>query len=391
MRIAEVSAFSQYSVGKIMRDIKNFIDKNTDDVCEIFYARGDGPQEKGFNKFGKNAEVYLNAARARIFDDDGFGFKGNTHRLIKQLEAFKPDIIHIHCLHGYYINVELFFKFLKESGVKVIWTMHDAWAFTGHCCYFSMVDCEKWRNQCCRCPQKNEYPSSIVFDCSYRNYQKKKEIFTSLPVEQLKIITPSNWLSNLVKESFLKKYSVETVHNGINTDIFNMVESKEFISIPKNKKILLGVASVWDKRKGLDTFLNLSKVLSDDWHIILIGRIDKKITFPLNVTHINRTNNQEVLKAYYQKASLFLNPTLDENFPTVNLEAQACGCKVLSFNTGGCGETNFGNLFLTKSNDVEKLRLELEECLGKDFLAIDNEKISLLAMASGYYKSFSRW
>lgn len=388
MRIAEISAFSQYSVGKIMKNIKSYIDENTDDVCEVFYARGDDSFDPGVHRFAKNYEVYLNAIRARIFDDDGFGFKGNTRRLIKQLNDFNPDIVHLHCLHGYYLNLSLLFKYLKQTKLKVMWTMHDAWAFTGHCCYFSMIDCNKWKSQCLKCPQKKEYPATKVFDCSKKNYEKKKKLFTSFPVEQLKIVAPSYWLSDLLNISYLSKYSIETIHNGIDTSFFNTLPSCESINLPPNKKILLGIASVWDKRKGLDIFLKLSKNLSQDWHIVLIGKTQKKLVFPENITHLCRTTNLEVLKAYYQKADVFLNPTLDENYPTVNLEAQACGCKVICFDSGGAKETNCGLVkILDKNIQLQQLAHEIDDYqkLNKQDLCADTERIDQKSMSSNYY------
>lgn len=382
MRIAEVSAFSQYSVGKIMRDIKNFIDKNTDDVCEIFYARGEDSRENGIHKYAKDLEINLNVLRARIFDDDGFGFKMNTRRLIKKLKEFNPDVVHIHCLHGYYMNVELLFKYFKETGVKVVWTMHDTWAFTGHCCFFSMIGCNKWKKQCEKCPQKKEYPTSIGFDKSFKNYNRKKNIFGSLNSNQMELITPSDWLKNLIKKSYLSKFNVTTIHNTIDYSIFNLYPSEEQITLP-NKKILLGVASVWDKRKGLETFLEIAKLISDDWHIILIGRIDSKIKMPPNITHINRTSNQQVLKAYYQRATVFLNPTLDDNYPTVNLEAQACGCCVVTFDTGGSCETDIGNLIICEDTNVFHIASILDSLPNRNNLKhIDNN------MGQSYWNVF---
>lgn len=388
MRIAEVSAFSQYSVGKIMRDIKNFIDKNTDDVCEIFFARGNDKNEVGINKIGNDFLVKINALHARIFDNDGFCLPAITNTLIKKLKTFNPDVIHLHCLHGYYLNVDKLFKYLQDNPqIKVIWTMHDTWAFTGHCCYFSKVDCHKWETQCYKCPLKNEYPISRVFDNSKKNYLKKKKIFTSLPEDRVNIVTPSLWLGDIIGKSFLNKYEITTIHNGINTEIFNVEPSNEIIDLP-DKKIILGVASVWDSRKGLDTFLELSKVISDDWCILLIGKLTKSVDFPPNIVHIERTSNQSVLKKYYQSASVLFNPTKDEVFGMVNVEAQACGIKVLSYPTGGCFDTNIGNLHFVNNTDIKaiyNLIIELEKLKTVD---IDYHNVSSHLMASKYYRLF---
>lgn len=386
MRIAEVSAFSRFSVGKIMRDIKQYIDEETDDVCEIFFARGDDEGESGINKIASGISVKINALLARIFDNDGFCLPTITNNLIKKLEEFKPDVIHLHCLHGYYMNVDRLFKYLRQNQrVKVVWTMHDTWAFTGHCCYFSKADCHRWETQCYKCPLKNEYPISRVFDNSKSNYLKKKKIFTLLSQDRVNIVTPSQWLGDLMEKSYLNKYKITTIHNGINTELFNTQPSEEAINIP-DKKIILGVASVWDNRKGLDTFLQLSKVISDDWRIILIGKLTERVDFPPNVIHIERTSNQKVLKKYYQSADILLNPTLDDNYPTVNLEAQACGGKVLSFDTGGSKETDCGNLYLVDSKDAKDIVRQIEEISNHSLNPVDLNKVDKRTMALEYYR-----
>ncbi|MGN1373576.1 MAG: glycosyltransferase [Candidatus Coproplasma sp.] len=388
MRIAEVSAFSQYSVGKIMRDIKKYIDEETDDVCEIFFARGDDKKEIGINKIGNDFLVKVNALLARIFDNDGFCLPAITNTLIKRLKAFNPDVIHLHCLHGYYLNAGRLFKYLQDNPqIKVVWTMHDTWAFTGHCCYFSKADCHRWETQCYKCPLKNEYPISRVFDNSKKNYLKKKSIFTSLSEDRVNIVTPSQWLGDLIDKSFLNKYKITTIHNGINTEIFNTEPSSEIIDLPE-KKIILGVASVWDSRKGLDTFIELSKVISDDWCIVLIGKLTKAIDFPDNIIHIERTSNQSVLKKYYQSANVLLNPTLDDNYPTVNLEAQACGCKVLTFDAGGSKETDCGNLYLVDSTCVADIAKQIETISEYSLNQVNIQKVNKHTMAFTYFKVF---
>lgn len=390
MRIAEVSCFPRYSVGKIMKDIKKYIDENTNDICHIFYARDAKINNKDFHYFGNYFIVKANALLARIFDNDGFCIKSITKKLINQLKEFNPDVVHIHCLHGYYMNVKTLFDYLKSNPqIHVVWTMHDTWAFTGHCCFFSMANCNKWKNQCGKCIQKSEYPASYIFDHSHKNHINKKKIFTSLDSKQMKLVVPSDWLNDLVKISFLKKYDVKTIHNTIDTTVFNASPSKENITLP-DKKILLGVASVWDKRKGLDTFLEIAKVISSDWHIVLIGRIDKKIKLPLNVMHIDRTTNQEVLKTYYQKANVLLNPTLDDNYPTVNLEAQACGCKVITFDTGGCKETNCGNLYVQRSKNINDIKNTIIDLQNKTINKVDIYGISKNRMAKEYYTLFTK-
>ena len=387
MRIAEVSAFYQYSVGKIMRDIKKYIDNNTNDVCEIFYARGKEVNIKGVTKIASNLSIYINALIARLLDNDGFCFKGVTKKLINELKKFNPDVVHIHCLHGYYLNVELLFKYFKDNPkIKVVWTMHDAWAVTGHCCYFNKANCNKWEKQCEKCPLKSEYPKSNFIDNSKRNYIKKKEIFTSLNSEQMIIVTPSNWIKDIFKKSYMNKYEIINIYNGIDLNVFNTIGKP--LNKNNQKKKLLCVASVWDSRKGLDTIIELATKIDDSWEIIIIGKILNKIKMPKNIIHINRTNNQETLKHYYQECDVFFNPTTDDNYPTVNLEAQACGAKVLTFDTGGCKETNCGNLYLCSKDEF--VNIKIEELYKNKLNFIDNDRLSIIRMIKDYCNIFRR-
>ena len=382
MRIAEISAFYQYSVGKIMRDIKQYIDNKTEDACEIFYARGEKVEVKGVTKFASKISNYYNALIARVFDNDGFCSKYNTKKLIKKLKEFNPDVIHIHCLHGYYLNVELLFKYFKDNpNIKIVWTMHDVWAITGHCCYFNKANCEKWKTQCHSCPLKKEYPKSLIFDNSKRNYEKKKKFFTSLSKDQLTIVTPSIWIKGIIENSFLSKYQIINIYNGIDLDKFNL-EKEELSSVVSKKKILLSVASVWDYRKGLDTIIDISSKIGPDWEIIIIGKIDKKVVLPKNITHIERTSNQQVLKQYYQSCDVFFNPTKDDNYPTVNLEAQACGAKVLTFDVGGGKETDCGNLYLYNKdiNIIENIN-NIRDNINRE---VNLTKLSLYRMCNEY-------
>ncbi len=382
MKIAEVSAFAQYSVGKIMKDIKYYIDNFTQDECRIYYARGENINASGFYKVGNNFSVNMNALKARIFDNDGFCDKKITNELIRKLKDFEPDIIHIHCLHGYYLNVKTLFNFFEElKNIKIIWTMHDTWAITGHCCFFSSIGCVKWQTECGSCPLKKQYPKSMILDKSRSNFKHKKEIFNSIEPDRMQIIVPSNWLKNIISNSYLSNYNIMTIYNGVNIDLFRP-------SYNEKEKIILGVASVWDSRKGLDYFIELSSIISKDWKIVLIGKINEPMDFPADIIHIDRTNNQEELIRYYQQAEVFFNPTLDDNYPTVNIEAQLCGTKVLSFDTGGCKETDCGNLYLCESKDIDYVYKRILEIVNYDLKDINVDKGSKIRMAKEYYNVF---
>lgn len=261
----------------------------------------------------------------------------NTFKLIINMKKNNVDIIHLHNLHGWYVNLPLLFYFIKKNNIKVIWTLHDCWAFTGHCPHFDMIGCNRWKEGCCGCSQYKNYPKSF-FDNSKFMYNKKKKWFKG--VNNLIIITPSQWLSDIVKQSFLKEYDVKVINNGIDLKVFKPISSdfrEKYNCI--NKKIILGVSFGWEVKKGLDVFIELAKRLSSDYQIILVGTNDKVDSLlPSNIISIHRTQNKSDLAKIYSAADLFVNPTREENYPTVNMESLACGTPVLTFKTGGSPE-----------------------------------------------------
>lgn len=262
----------------------------------------------------------------------------STHKLIRKLKIFKPDVVHLHNIHGGYINFPILFNYIKKKEINVIWTLHDCWSFTGHCPHFTLVKCEKWKRGCYECPQYRKYPETMI-DRSKIMWKMKKQWFSN--VNNMTLVTPSKWLQNLVGSSFLKSYPVRVINNGIDLSIFRYRDPKRFINKYKiqNKKVILGVAFDWDKRKGLDVFCDLAKRLPSKYQIILVGTNDEIDTkLPCNIISIHRTQNQEELAEIYSAATLFVNPTREENYPTVNMEALACGTPIITFNTGGSPE-----------------------------------------------------
>jgi putative colanic acid biosynthesis glycosyltransferase len=327
------------STGRICTDIADILTENGHQ-CKIAYGRETVPKkyQKYAVRIGSDFNVNIHALKARLFDVSGFGSRHTTEKFIERVKAYDPDLIHLHNIHGYYINIEVLFNYLETCGKKVIWTLHDCWAFTGHCPYFTAIKCNKWKIGCFHCPQKTRYPESYLCDNSKRNWNQKMKLFTS--VSNMTIVTPSNWLAGLVKDSFLNKYSVKVIYNGIDTNIFKPIISnfREKYNL-KNKKTILGVASVWDKRKGIDDFIKLSGMLDDSCIIVLVGFNKKQLkSLPCNIIGIARTNNTNELAAIYTAADMFVNPTYEDNFPTTNLEAIACGTPVITYNTGGSPE-----------------------------------------------------
>jgi len=304
----------------------------------IAYARESVQSSSISYKIGSKKDIFYHVIYTRLTDRHGFASKNATNKLIKKIKEINPDIIHLQHMHGYFINIQILFDFLKDTNLPVVWTFHDCWSFTGHCAYYELIDCNKWKTQCEKCPQLNEYPKSIWMDNSKKNYLEKKKLFTS--IDNITIVPVSNWLEGEVKKSFLKNCNVKTIHNGIDVHQFVYKESdfKKAHSI-ENKFLLLGVASPWDKRKGLKYFIELSKILSDDCKIVLVGLSKKQIEkLPQNIIGLERTKNVKELAELYSAADVFVNPTLEDTFPTTNLEAQSCGTPVITFKTGGSPE-----------------------------------------------------
>ena len=323
------------STGKICDSVSKMLSsKNVENY--IFYIYGDNPeQKKNYIKYGNFVYTKFQALKSKVFGTYGFNSNKSTSWLIQQLDYICPDIVHIHNIHGHDCNFELLFKYLKDKKIKVLYTFHDCWAFTGYCPHFTMARCDHWLSGCGNCILRKRY--SWFFDKSNNNFLKKKEALRNL---DLTIITPSQWLADIVKQSFLNNYPVEVINNGIDLDVFQPRESnfREKHGI-ENKRVILGVSLVWQKQKGIDVFIELAKRLPEEYKIILAGtdgKVDKML--PDNILSIHRTQNQQELAEIYTAADVFVNPTREENYPTVNMESIACGTPVITFNTGGSPE-----------------------------------------------------
>ena len=321
------------STGKICVAVSKLLtERNTENY--ILYSSGSSDYPLG-RRYMKPLEVKIQAFRSRLAGNYGFQSLGATKRLIAMLDEIQPDIVHLHNLHGHNCHLERLFSYLKQKGIKVFWTFHDCWAFTGYCPYYDMASCQKWVTGCGNCPQKKRY--SWFLDRSRYLFEKKKELFTAL---DLTIVTPSHWLAEQVRQSFLHNCETKVIHNGIDLSVFQPRRSdfrKKYGC--ESQYILLGVAFDWGPRKGLDVFVELSKRLDDRFQIVLVGTndtIDKLL--PDQIISIHRTQNQQELAEIYSAADLFVNPTREENYPTVNMEAIACGTPVVTFDTGGSAE-----------------------------------------------------
>jgi len=306
----------------------------------IAYGRKARLSKSKLIKIGSGLDIQYHGLATRLFDMHGFASVNATKQLLRKVEEIKPDLIHLHNLHGYYLNIRLLFNYLATINIPVVWTLHDCWAMTGHCTNFESINCLKWLVECNNCPQKKIYPASYFLDRSKGNYYDKKELFTSL--KRLTIVTVSKWLSNILKQSYLSEYPFIVINNGINTDIFKPTQVNEIIIKHRldRKFIVLGVASNWTPNKGFNDFIQLSKQLGSDFQIILVGLSLTQIRkIPKNIIGITRTNSTQELVKYYSGSDVFLNPTYEESFSTTNLEAVACGTPVITYNAGGSTES----------------------------------------------------
>lgn len=341
MRVLQINSF--FSVGGPPRIVKGIYDTLLENGNECLLAAGREKPIDGMNiiNVGTSLNKYWHLFMSRVFDAQGLSSKRATKQLITQIREYNPDVIQLHNLHGYYLNYEILFDFLKNFDKPVVWTLHDCWPITGHCAHFDYIGCEKWKTGCFACQQKKEYPRCDVFDCSAKNFAKKKATFTG--VRNLAVVTPSNWLAEIVKQSFLGEYPVTVINNGIDLEVFKPTDPekndfRESLSL-KDKTIILGVAQNWGKKKGLDDFIELSKILDESYQVVLVGLSKKQLKkLPSNIVGISKTNNVQELIQIYSAADIFVNPTLEDNFPTVNLEALACGTPIITYNTGGSPE-----------------------------------------------------
>ena len=332
MKLVQINAVPYGSTGSIMFSLADIMEERGHQVLCTTGFTWKGCDRPDYVMTSGIVEKSVHTWLARITGKTG-GFSSlATWRLLRRLDKMKPDLIHLHNLHGWFLNLPMLFGYIKKHNIPVVWTLHDCWSFTGHCPHFAMAGCDRWKTGCGSCDKNHLYPQTF-FDCSKTNWRRKKKWFTG--VQNLTIVPPSQWLARQVRQSFLGQYPVRVINNGIDLDVF-----KPDPTAKKNEKFtLLGVSYDWDEKKGLDVFLELAKRLDDSFQIVLVGTndaVDKLL--PDNIRSIHRTQNPAELAKLYARSDLLVNPTREDTYPTVNMEALACGTPVLTFRTGGSPE-----------------------------------------------------
>lgn len=339
MRLLQVNTLvNSGSTGRIAEDIGQVM-KAQGHESYIAYGRGNRPSQSKQIQVGHQLDILWHGLQSALFDRHGFGSRRATQELVKKIKALQPDIIGMHNIHGYYLNIEVLFRFFQEVEIPVVWTLHDCWAFTGHCAFYTSIKCQRWQTACYDCPKKNKYPRSYWLDQSRRNFEEKRALFTA--ASNLQLVTPSKWLADQLKQSYLNEIPVQVIHNGVDTSAFHPDIKDDYVKKLglSDKSIILGVASTWDERKGLAEFVKLADMLSEDYQIVLVGLSPNQIKkLPTSIYGLERTESLKELCALYAHASVYCNPTFQDNFPNTNIEALACGTPVVAYKTGGCPE-----------------------------------------------------
>ena len=368
MKVLQINTvYGSGSTGRIVAGIdKVLVDAGVESYCAFGYGN---LEDAHHYRIINNIDSKLHNIQSRIFDSQGLHSTYKTKQFVKWIDNINPDIIHLHNLHGNYLSYNVLFDYLQKKSCKIVWTLHDCWLFTGHCAYFDLVNCTKWKSLCYNCPQLRTYPPALL-DRTSRNYQLRKELFTSVK-NRLALVPVSNWLASLLKESFFFDANIKTIHNGI-----NLTKFKHYEVIPE-KPYILGVAACWDKRKGLVDFIKLRESLDFSIEIKLVGLSKRQIsTLPNGITGIERTNNEEELAKLYSGAIAFVNTTYEDNYPTVNLEAIACGTPVITYRTGGSPESILNGCGeVVEQGDIESIVNAI--CKFRSSLKIDISRIAV--------------
>lgn len=362
------SAINYGSTGKIAEQIGELA-KQQGWESYIAHGRYINPSHQVAIQVGNRLDWLLHALLTRLTDRHGLFSTRATRKLVKHIEEIKPDIIHLHNIHGYYLNYKVLFEYLNKSNIPVVWTLHDCWTMTGHCAYFDYAKCDKWQMSCHNCPQKGTYPVSWVADRSRDNYKEKRDLFTS--IQNLILVPVSKWLAGVVQNSFLKDKRVDVIHNGIDVQTFQPKISNTLTKQYNfaDKRIVLGVALPWSPRKGLPDFIKLYEKLDIRlYQMVLIGLSKEQIAqLPIGVIGLERTNSVEELAEWYSVADVFVNPTYEDNYPTTNLEAISCGTPVVTYRTGGSPESvtpQTGRV--VEQGNIEAVAKAIEELCAED-------------------------
>ncbi len=393
MRVVQINCAASGSTGKIAKAI-HYVLLAQGDESYIFYGFG-GCDEKNVIRIGNDFDLHLHAVLSRNLGRQGYFSHAATNKLIRQIQSIDPDVIHLHNLHGSYLNLPMLFRFLRTSRAKILITLHDCWLFTGKCAHFTEVNCFRWKENCGQCPNLSVYPRSKV-DTTEQTLADKKKWLSGFG-ERMRIITVSNWLCDTAKESFLKQYPIQTIYNGIDINIFKPVPGnkiREKYGLQKNY-IILGVAYHWGERKGLKEFLKLADQLDENEKIVLIGLTQEQIAdMPDQILGITKTESQQELVEWYSAADVFINPSKEETFGLVTAEAMACGTPAIVYQSTACAEVTDDSCVVMPADQNCYLRDAVNEIKSRrksnDCRQHIIDSFSLNKMVEGYLDAYKK-
>lgn len=363
--IVQINSFDSGSTGNIAKQINTVAEKHGYKTYFLFgrYWKGQHEQPDTHIKIGIQFDCFLHLIKARLFDALGLGSRYATKKLIQRLEQLQPDIVHLHNIHGYYVNYPILFNYFKEHNIRVVWTLHDCWAMTGHCSYFDYEGCTLWQSECHHCPLKKEYPKSLFIDRSTRNFRLKKQLFTSLG-NRLTVVPVSHWLETVVRQSFFKETNILTIYNGVDVSAFRPVVNNTFRRKYnlQNKFVGVACAAPWSHRKGFDDYIRLSQIISDDVILVMVGLTEEQIkTLPQNIIGLTRIN-QENLVEIYSAADVVLNLSYEETLGMTTIEGMACGTPSIVYNATASPElVDERTGYVMEKGDVNGVNTKIEE------------------------------
>jgi len=361
MRILQINAVSTYgSTGRNVAEIEDYLNSRGD-VCAT--AAPIGRVRTNGYKIGTGFDRKVHSLLSRILGTQAYFSRGSTKKLLKYMERYKPDIVHLNNLHGNYINLRMLFEFLIDKDIPTVITLHDCWFYTGKCCHYTVDQCNRWETGCGNCPRLHKDNPSWFFDRTPKMWKDKKRLISS--VQRLAVVGVSDWITNEARGSFLASSTRTTrIYNWIDLEIFRPTDSdilREKLGV-RGKFIVLGVASGWSNAKGLNMFIELAESIPDNMIIILVGNINSYIPLPSNVIHIEETGSTNELVEYYSLADVLANLSMEETFGKVSAEALACGTPIITYGStanpelvgDGCG-------YVIDNNDICNIKKYLFE------------------------------
>lgn len=385
MKIAIINAVYDFSsIGRTVKDINNQL-KLEEHECCIYTACTSIPKDNVYaveTKLGMKVHGFL----SHLTGLQGYFSISATKKLLKQLDNFKPDVVQLHNLHGNYINCLLLFKYLAEKDIPTVTIQHDCWMFTGHCCYYTNAQCDKFKTECHNCPILYEYNKSWFFDTSRRCHRMKKKLLLKIP--HLVVVGNSDWTTQQVNDSFLKNaYRVRRIYNWIDLGIFyprNSSTIRKKYGLKRSDFVMLAVCQFWSEAKGLSMLFDIAKAFSES-KLVMVGGKSENLQIPANVIDIAETANVNELADLYSMADVYINTSMMDTFGKVSAEAISCGTPVVAVNstaapeiTRGCGiviEQNKLNLFVEAIRKIKKSGkvMYTEACVSKARLNFNKE------------------